>query len=538
MKIASVFAHFDVDNILDENALAIIDELSRRCAHVELVTTSNIDISSYSLPANVEIRQRPNIGYDFYSYKTGLVRLLTSDTFDAVLLINSSFVVVDRSQFGLLIENILKSPDNVDAVGVTASNQISWHLQSYMLLLKRSILESPAFLSFIDIIQPMESKIKLILAYELGLSKLLTDAGFRCVPLLEFKIPDQIETESRRSENPCHVFAKELAQRAGLIKTEVLRSNQFGTDTSFLRELMSAEEYIRLEQLISRVRDRYSTGLDNISTLAAQRSALPAVRLASWHRKRRTFPRVAAAVHLYYIDLLDEIATHLTNITEPFDIFVTTPFEADVPTIFNRLADIAEGITVVVAENRGRDIGPFMALYLAGHLDRYDAVVKLHSKKSTYSAHGALWRAQLYGAILGTSVHALRSISLLRSGAGIVGPHSQYLTHLSFWGANKQRVRQMLLTMDPSDQTDIELGFFAGSMFWFRPDALSKLKLLSDDDLRFEDETGLQDGTLAHAFERVFCLVSRRAGIPVTTLDLNGQEISDCGTDQHRVPVL
>ena len=122
---------------------------------------------------------------------------------------------------------------------------------------------------------------------------------------------------------------------------------------------------------------------------------------------------------------------------------------------------------------------------------------------------------------------------------GLVGPHEYYLTNDNFWGANRLTVKNILLGAGVLRSSEnIELGFFAGSMFWFSPAAISSLKRLPLTDLSFVPENGMQDGTLAHALERVFCPVVRAAGYKTSSLVLAGSEIHNTSTESNKVPVL
>jgi rhamnosyltransferase len=181
-----------------------------------------------------------------------------------------------------------------------------------------------------------------------------------------------------------------------------------------------------------------------------------------------------------------------------------------------------------------------MAIHRRKLLDPYEAVLKLHTKRSTYSEKGAAWRSSLFRELCGNSLAVQKTLNLLRSGhVGIIGPHGYYLTHKHFWGGNLKRVQSLLDVIGIQRTTDEpSLGFFAGSMFWFNPVALAPLHTIPEEYLAFEPEGGQQDGTLAHAFERIFSDIARSAGYSSTSLTLGGDEISHITTDYHSVPVL
>ena len=83
----------------------------------------------------------------------------------------------------------------------------------------------------------------------------------------------------------------------------------------------------------------------------------------------------AIVVHVYYEDTWPDIAGVLSRLGVPFDLIVTTVpgRERLVETVKRDFPDA----DVIVSENRGRDVRPFLELLETGRLDRYRYVCKI-----------------------------------------------------------------------------------------------------------------------------------------------------------------
>jgi lipopolysaccharide biosynthesis protein len=171
---------------------------------------------------------------------------------------------------------------------------------------------------------------------------------------------------------------------------------------------------------------------------------------------------------------------------------------------------------IEVYENRGRDILPFVNILKLVSPLGYIAACKVHTKKSIYRTDGDLLRHSLLTSLLGSSVNTSRIIQMFKSNdsLGLVCPREFLLAHndhnMTF---NHQVVRQVADAM----KLKFRYSYFpAGSMFWFRPEALSVLCRLTASN--FPIESGLADGTPAHAVERLFAIAAEHAGFKVEAL--------------------
>lgn len=227
--------------------------------------------------------------------------------------------------------------------------------------------------------------------------------------------------------------------------------------------------------------------------------------------------RLAVVLHIFHTELLDEFIGYFRNIPFQFDLYVSTDevFLQEVESRLHRYVG-DRNVKVCAFPNKGRDMGPFVVGFREIYA-RYDLVCFVHSKKSTvYGDKLGPWRGYLLDNLLGSADIIQDIIRSFTDDAtlGFVCPDTfPPVLPMIDWGSNVQNVirlaEQMGITVDFTQKPD----YPAGSMFWFRPDALQPLfdlKIGFDDfDPRSELKT---DGTLAHAFERLFFRVVEKKG--------------------------
>lgn len=241
-------------------------------------------------------------------------------------------------------------------------------------------------------------------------------------------------------------------------------------------------------------------------------------RLARFRQPaRRPHVRTAIVAHLFYLDLLPEILGCRAMLPDGAPLHLTVPTDR-----VDQAQRLVQGIPAVVihpCENRGRDIAPFIALLNGGAFDKYDAVLKLHTKRSPHLLDGEIRRKLLFTMLAGERNATWRTLAAFESpDIGIVGWGDCFRATPSYWMANETRVRTVARRMDLPDDT-IRLGFFEGSMFWFRPAALARLRHLQLAGEEFEPEERQLDGTLHHAIERCFTIAAWADGFSVRGLD-------------------
>ena len=220
-------------------------------------------------------------------------------------------------------------------------------------------------------------------------------------------------------------------------------------------------------------------------------------------------------LHLYYPESWSLIRKKLKIMKErkAFDLFVTLTekeeqFKDQIMTDF-------PGAHILIVPNWGRDVLPF--LQVCSRLEElgYLTVLKIHSKKSPHRKDGNEWFTGMLDSLIPVkeNVQSQLDEELRNKRTGIIGPQGHYMSMRVNYESNSHFfIKALTKIYDKKQAMEInkkreEYGFFAGTMFWIRIDAISSVLHSDFQIIDFERENGRIDGTLAHALERVFCIV-------------------------------
>jgi lipopolysaccharide biosynthesis protein len=228
---------------------------------------------------------------------------------------------------------------------------------------------------------------------------------------------------------------------------------------------------------------------------------------------------VAVHLHLFYDEMLEEMAERLANIPCSFDLFVSVPTGRNIEDTSKRLRGRLPGVGRLLVKqvpNRGRDLGPLIVQF-GKDLSRYAVVGHFHTKKSPHNKNLGSWGADLLDHLLGAAQSSGARIThffdLLQARAKIIFPEgrTEFLKDATGWADNYEIARDFL-----NRYTNLSIGQFPqvqfpeGSMFWARGSALYEFLNLPISFEDFPEEPIAPDGTLAHALERLILIFAQK----------------------------
>ena len=228
--------------------------------------------------------------------------------------------------------------------------------------------------------------------------------------------------------------------------------------------------------------------------------------------------RVLVVAHVYYPEVWFDIEDRLVRIPEPYDLVVSL-VEGRTEVLEPEIARRLPHAMIHRVPNLGRDFGSLIELAGAGVFDGYDAILKVHTKRSPHRVDGDAWRVALLDALMPSPEGIRRIVELLRSdrSVGLVVP-TGHVGGPESWGSNQVLVEALAARIPFAFEPDM-LRYPCGSMFWARPWVLRRLADLRLGPEHFEPEAGHVDGSTAHALERFVGVATATSGLDVVDTD-------------------
>ncbi len=238
-----IFAHYHTNGLIRKDIINFLNESKKYFKKIVLVSTKINQKELKKLSKNVKIIKRKNIGYDFYSYKIGLeyIRKISKNNFEnkKLYFINSSILFIDPKK-------ILKSVNKINIKqnefwGLSRSLELTDHIQSYLFFFSTKIFKKKSILNWWEKIKPLNTHYKIILKYELGLSKLMIKNDIQLKSIYKknvnlktrniFKKSAQrfneifLKTPKYYKKDPTNYFWKDFYNLFGIVKIRLVKDN-------------------------------------------------------------------------------------------------------------------------------------------------------------------------------------------------------------------------------------------------------------------------------------------------------------------------
>lgn len=210
-------------------------------------------------------------------------------------------------------------------------------------------------------------------------------------------------------------------------------------------------------------------------------------------------------VHLYYTDMWPELKSYLENMEGyEYDLYVTIVQENE--ELEKDILAFKADAKIVIVENRGFDIRPFVQIMQNCNLDDYSYVVKLHSKRDLKVAHlgcflfyGKEWREEAC-VFLRTQDNFRKAIQALDQQDKVVMCSSHMVTIRSSCDEDDRVANERFTEiLNNNNLKAIPYSFVGGSMFVACAKIFDLLNYIDLDEFEYEVK---HNGQFAHAIER------------------------------------
>lgn len=508
-----------------------------------VVNTPNWFIASQALGQDRMLNKSPyvivrdNIGFDFGAWAQALTMLGKEKNWRTISFTNDSVLPINVSRLKELRDSIVAAEG---AVFLTENLEVKRHGQSYFFSLTGE--DQQASIDILSTVASYETKEELISNVEV---QLLTK--FEAAKVKTRTLFSALEASNARRNPTIHDWQALISAGFPFVKIQLFSSGFLDIYDERIVALFGLDRCAALEAHLGTrsaglIAPSIRPGLPAVgaldivgkysSTGAMQAfnppaDVRPAILLPLIGLENATYSkvRVLVVLHAYYPEIAEKIvesvmagAKAVSTLNLHFCFTVDTIEKAAKIELLRKFVG-ESGFDVIVCENRGRDVAPF--LYACKrHLSDHDLILHLHTKKSPHDGSLKDWGSYLFDCLVGSPMIIRSILSLFEcEKLGLVFPgHFAALEGMRNWGFDFDRASDLMSRMGLSLSSDDVLDFPTGTMFWARPAAIRPLLDLNLGVEEFDAEEGQTDGTLAHSIERLFTHVVESCGYVVQSV--------------------
>ena len=554
-----IYFFYDADGIVDRYVPYMLNDMKKNCSELLVICNGKLTHESRKtlLDTGVNVYVRQNVGFDVWAYKEALELYGWEklEQYDEVLLMNYTLfgplypfseVFASMNERDVDFWGLTKYYSvPFDPFGTIVYGYIPDHIQSSFICIRKDMLKSREFHDHWDNMKPVNSYEEAIGYHEAIFTKKFNDCGF---------ISDvYINTDDLRevTEYPLMNITKELAQdfRCPVIKRRAFFQDYikyFSCCTGepavevfrYIKENLNYDLDMVWENIIR------TSNMANIKDCMHLNYILP--RAYTIQEEDALQTKTALFMHIYYNDLIDYSVQLADSMPDNSDIYFITASEKNIKDLEDKAHALKpRKVTVLKAENRGRDVSA-LVVTAAPYIEEYEVICFAHDKKTKQVRpwiSGMSWGYQCFENILGSKQYTKNIITKFKQEKrlGIAMPpvpmHGEFYGIFGAeWGPNFDltvKLAKKLKIDVPMDQ-DCEPIAPLGTMFWCRPKALKPLYRIKWKYSDFPEEPNANDGTLLHAFERVYSYAAQSQGYYAAWL-MNDSFASIAFTDYHYI---
>lgn len=244
--------------------------------------------------------------------------------------------------------------------------------------------------------------------------------------------------------------------------------------------------------------------LDNVLENLSQKK----LDLLTSTQKKKQHHNNALVLHLYYINMFEEIVEEIGSCTNLFDIYISINLDCSIDDI-KHILSIYPQANIYMYENRGRDVLPFLQIFEEIYDMGYKTLCKIHTKKSMHDDNGIVWGRTLRKRLFNANNTILDVLNNVSSVGGFVAKGNLGYANRGL-GINKESIIEVTNLLDVNFHE--EFCYPMGTMFWCKVDAIKQFASGAIKSKYFSIESGALDGNIEHAIERVVGLLFEQNG--------------------------